>query len=190
MEEGTSSASTAPVTNPPPDDAETNPPPDDAETVPVINTPPNEPAAVGQVGPIMGQFIESPPGSNKFSVRVGGKPNAQWTNLDQDQMLLSTSFNFRKSEITDDVKAFNIRCKGLSEKFNAKDNLLVFQNHVWSHLRAHGLDTIAHLRNPSNPAQVIDVVHNHARFSTNIKNSTKIAKEFSCKFDTYDCSNE
>ena len=166
--------------------------PADTTAVPAAQTAnPVQDAEFGQnVGPIMGQFVECPPGSSKFSVRVGGKPNHTWTDLEEHQQLQATPFHFRKMEVTDDVKGFNLRSKGLKERFGAKEKKLVFQNHVWSHLRSHGLDTISYLPDPANESKVVDVIHNHARFSNNMKNSLKLSRFFSAKFDNLDQAND
>ena len=84
--------------------------------------------------PIMGRFVELyPPGSGNWVVRMGGKPNSDWTGLESSKYTSTTPFHFRKSEITSDMKGFNVRSAGLTEKFTKVSDLLQFQGRVWKH---------------------------------------------------------
>ena len=140
--------------------------------------------------PIMGKFIEqNPPGSGKWNARMGGKPRADWSGLATEQLLQSTPYHYRRAQITDDIKGYNIRTQGLTTKFKADGDILQFQNQVWKHLWAHGLDTISYLQDPTDSNVVIDVVRNHARFSANLKETKLLAELFLNKFDEYDKSN-
>ena len=49
--------------------------------------------------PTMGVYFEQdPPGSGKWNIRMGGKPNSDWTGLDGDQTFVTTPFHFRRPE--------------------------------------------------------------------------------------------
>ena len=56
--------------------------------------------------------------------RMGGKPNADWTGLDDTQTFQSTPFHFRRPEMTSDTKGYLVRSTGLSSKFKANDDVL------------------------------------------------------------------
>ena len=72
-------------------------------------------SSVTPTNPIMGIFAEQdPPGSNKWNIRMGGKPNADWTGLDPDQVFRTTPFHFRRPEMTSDSKGYLIRSTGLT----------------------------------------------------------------------------
>ena len=141
--------------------------------------------------PIMGAFIEqNPPGSGKWNIRMGGKPNADWTGLDVGETFKSTPFHFRRPEMTSDSKGYLVRSTGLSTKFKANDDVLQLQVSVWKHLTSHGLDTISYLRDPIDSSKVLDVIRNHARFSSNLKNAKVLSTIFSERFDEQDQSND
>ena len=152
----------------------------------------NEVAEVqSPTNPIMGLYFEQdPPGSGKWNIRMGGKPNAEWTGLVEGQTFLSTPFHFRRPEMTSDSKGYLLRSTGLSNKFGMSDDVLQFEHHVWNHLSKHGMDTITYLRDPTDPTKVIDVVRNHARFSADIKTTKKSADFFYERFDKHDQSND
>ena len=141
--------------------------------------------------PTMGVYFEQdPPGSGKWNIRMGGKPNSDWTGLDGDQTFVTTPFHFRRPEMTSDSKGYLLRSTGLTTKFGKADDVLDFEQHVWNHLTKHGLETIAYLRDPTNSSKVIDVVRNHARFAADIKTSKVSADFFYNRFDKHDLSND
>lgn len=92
----------------------------------------NEVAEVqSPTNPIMGLYFEQdPPGSGKWNIRMGGKPNAEWTGLVEGQTFLSTPFHFRRPEMTSDSKGYLLRSTGLSNKFGMSDDVLQFEHHV------------------------------------------------------------
>ena len=60
--------------------------------------------------PIMGIFVEQdPPGSNKWNIRMGGKPNSDWSGLQPNQVFRTTPFHYRRPEMTSDSKGYLIR---------------------------------------------------------------------------------
>ena len=126
-------------------------------------------------------FVEQdPPGSNKWNIRMGGKPNANWTGLEPDQVFRTTPFHYRRPEMTSDSKGYLIRSTGLTCKFCMSDDVLQFQSTVWNHL----------IEDPTDSSKVINVIENHSRFTADLKTMKKAADIFYNKFDKHDLSND
>ena len=139
----------------------------------------------------MGIFVEQdPPGSNKWNIRLGGKPNSDWSGLQPNQVFRTTPFHYRRPEMTSDSKGYLIRSTGLTTKFSMSDDVLQFQSSVWHHLISHGMDTIAYLQDPTDTSKVITVVENHARFTADLKTTKVAADLLYSKFDKHDLSND
>ena len=149
------------------------------------------PSAIPPVNPNMGVFLEqAPPGSGKWIIRMGGKPLSDFSGLLPDQVYGVTPFHFRKADVTEDVKGFNVRSKGLKEKFSKTDDVLHFQAHVWKHLWAHGLDTISYLQDPSDTSRLLNVVEHHPKYTSDLKKTAVLADKFRNEFDDFDKSND
>ena len=130
-------------------------------------------------------------GSNEWNCLFGGTPLADWSGLDPNQTnKIEFITRFRPLNPTFDVKGLTARTKGLETKFKKTDDLVIFQSKVWKHLVAHGLDTIAHLVNPSDPTQVLDVVNNHTRFVIDTATTEAAIEAFKTNFDDMDRTND
>ena len=153
----------SPITNEGDDSVESQPTVEESSTVrqsPIVRQSSTAlQSSIAPTDPVMGIFIEQDPaGSGKWNIRMGGKPNADWSGLDPKQVFCSTPFHYRRPEMTSDSKGCFIRSTGLSVKFSMTDDVLQFQRVVWQHLITHGINTIAYLQNPIDSSEVIDVV--------------------------------
>ncbi len=84
-----------------------------------------------------------------------------------------------------DVKGYNHRKSGLSDKFNKTDLLIPFKKRVWTHLKDTGLDTISYL--PDMRQDMSCVIYDHSRYTLDsVREASKIQV---AKYDKYDTSN-
>ena len=92
----------------------------------------------------MGDLVQT--SKDEYSGWTGGKPKSDWSGLDPKASTEFESPNqlhpmYAKAQ----MDAYNGRRAGLETKFDAKDDLAVFEEEVWKHLLDSGLDTIAYL---------------------------------------------
>ena len=113
--------------------------------------------------PTMGGYKEYRPG--EYAIWVGGKPNKEWTQLEEPDPKMIQPSQFRHSNPTSAQKSEPYRIKGLEKKFGVGDDLLVFERTVRQHFERMGLDTIAYLPNPHEPDEMVSVIKHHPKFT-------------------------
>ena len=134
----------------------------------------------------MGTTEETYTGSQVYYYRFGGKPKADWSDIEDPSSRLITDQNTRPLDPSLGQKSSSYRTRGLSNKYTTKVCLSDFQKEVWKHLRNHGLDTIAYLQNPHDTLEVFLVVTHHSKFSSDINRAEKLSKVFHLQFDDWD----
>ena len=99
----------------------------------------------------------------EYAAWTGGKPNSTWSELEDSTAKVATPQQFRYAK---DDSAFRDRCQGLAIKFGFNDDLAKFQERLVDELETRGLDTISYLPDPTNSNNMVNIMTNHARFST------------------------
>jgi hypothetical protein len=146
------------------------------------STPRNPPTA-----PTVGGLVTSSSGDPV--AWTGGKPLANWSGQDP-----SASHHplfpgqYRQTSVSDSLKSYALRTKGLSPVFNKGDDLTTFEHLLWSHLTEFGMDSIAYISDPLHPARMVSCVKDHARLSVEtVSQSISFQKS---KYDAYDLAND
>ena len=130
--------------------------------------------------PIMGGITQT--GTDSWAAWTGGKPKADWSGFAVATVDFETPNQMRPIY---DVKGYNHRKGGLTDKFNKTDMLIPFKKKVWTHLKDNGLDTVAYL--PDMRKEMSCVIYDHSRYTLE---SAKTASEVQVKmYDKYDISN-
>ena len=148
---------------------------------------------VKPLDPIMGKYFETIEGSRSWNVRLGGKPQCDWSGLDDTAITAGTvgsSLRYRPLNPSSDQKGQHYRCQGLSTFFKQGDSVQEFQKDVWNHFKKHGLDTITYLKDQQDNAKVLPVVLDHPKFRADATKFQSLADEFRHKFDVFDASND
>ena len=121
------------------------------------------------------------------AIWTGGKPNRNWTALDEPVPRSINPTQFRPTSITSSTKSQYYRTTGLATKFTRDSDLLTFQKKILGHLEDYGMDTITYLPSPNDDSEMISVIPNHARYT--LEQTTNLEKIQSTKYDTYDQAN-
>ena len=128
--------------------------------------------------------------SGHYVFAFGGKPNANFTDLEDPSTRKLRSTMYRPLDPTLDGKGGKIREKGLETQLKDKGDITTFRRDVWEHLQKHGLDTITYLNHPLDPTKVESVVTHYALFSSDLANTSQIAKTIEANFDSWDVKND
>ena len=104
-------------------------------------------------------------GTDSWAAWLGGKPKANWTELEDPDPKTIRATQFRSTSISTESKMQHYREKGLEVKFKKDDDLLTFQQDVLDHLEKHGLDTITYIEDPSNPNIMVSCIEDHGKFN-------------------------
>jgi hypothetical protein len=112
----------------------------------------------------------------------GGKPKADWTGLEDVSPDYETPNQMRPVY---DVKGYNHRKSGLSEKFNKTDMLIPFKKRIWTHLKDNGLDTISFLQDMRKGMSC--VIYDHSRYTLDSAREASIVQ--TALYDKYDIAN-
>ena len=94
-------------------------------------------------------------GPSTWAVWTGGKPNVNWTELEEVKPKAIQPNQYRMSGISGQAKAQAHRRKGLEKKFSRKDDLQTFQHDVMEHFEDCGIDTPCYIEDPTNRSKVI-----------------------------------
>ena len=87
--------------------------------------------------------------TDTWAAWTGGKPDADWTGLENPIPSSIDPNQFRVTSISSRAKSKAYRVQGLPKKFSRTGDLQVFQKKVWKHLVEHGLDTITYMTDPT-----------------------------------------
>ena len=137
--------------------------------------------------PHMGTTEETYNGSNTYYYAFGGRPLADWSDIDDVDARLLTDLCSRPLDPVSGQKGSKIRSTGLKLKYDhKKQSISDFQRNVHEHLRNHGLDTIGYLQDPKDSSKVLSVVTHHARFTADMAVAEQLSKLFQSRFDKWD----
>ena len=134
----------------------------------------------------MGTCIETYKGSKSYHLLFGGKPKADWSGIEDPDSRTSSDLQFRSLDPVAGQKSTVYRQKGLSKKFDPKQNLNDFADSVWDHLTKYGLDTVSYLPDPRDRSKALCVVKKHSQYTADMEKVTEIAKSLQSKFDSWD----
>ena len=165
-----------------------NPGPADPVTMTSITVPPIVPPAVvvKPTMPTMGDLSEITP--TEWSAWTGGKPNYDWSGLEDANAAFTSPNQLRPQYPTSAQKSFNYRKTGLTVKFVETDDLTFLQDAVLMHLEDTGMDTIAYQPDPVDSRKMLNVTTDHARFT--IESARANAARITPHYDSYDKLND
>merc|ERR1712197_304816 len=114
----------------------------------------------------MGGFIDT---LNSQEIYTGGKPRADWSGLESTDLTRVQPTQMR-AKTAKGASSMNERLGGMhgdthSSKFKHHQDLDFFCRKLEEFFVRHGLDTIAHRKNPSNQQEMLSVITNYPRFS-------------------------
>jgi hypothetical protein len=130
--------------------------------------------------PTMGDLTQT--GVDKWSAWTGGKPKLDWSGFETIIVDFETPNQMRPIY---DVKGYNHRKTGLSDKFNKTDTLIPFKKRVWTHLKDNGLDTITYL--PDMRKEMSCVIYDHSRYTLDSARTDSLVQV--ALYDKYDVTN-
>ena len=126
---------------------------------------------------------------DEWSAWTGGKPKADWSGLVDQHTVDSTSPNqLRPVYVSAALKGYNYRRTGLKNTFKPTNDLIAFQNSVWSHLTDSGMDSIAYLNDPLDATKMTNVVKAHAGYT--VQSAKALIEDQVPKYDKYDRMND
>ena len=158
--------------------------------VSTVSTPGGTPVVVRPNDPRMGSTEETYPGSQEYYYAFGGRPKADWSDIDNIDDRVINNFVVRSLDPVYGQKSAIYRTKGLTNKYSTKDKLSDFQKAVWKHLEENGLDTISYLQDPTDSTSVLSVVTHHARYANDLEKASRLSLLFKSKFDFWDKKND
>ena len=126
-------------------------------------------------------------GKESWVAWTGGKPKADWSELDNPNPSVVSPNQYRPSSIGSQSKSQYYRVRGLETKFTRGSDLQTFEKKIMKHLISYGLDTITYLVDPTDSTQVVSVISEHARF--NVKVGVKLGNDALVNYDSYDLEN-
>ena len=88
-------------------------------------------------------------GTDTWAAWTGGRPKADWSELEDTQPLSIDPNQYRSTSISSQAKSQYYRTKGFEVKFTRDSDLQTFQKKTLEHLEQYGLDTITHLQDPT-----------------------------------------
>jgi hypothetical protein len=130
--------------------------------------------------PTMGDVAQI--GVDKWAAWTGGKPKLDWSGFKTATADFETPNQMRPIY---DVKGYNHRKTGLTNKFKETDTLIPFKKRVWTHLKDNGLDTITYL--PDMRKEMSCVIYDHSRYTLDSARTASLKQVKS--YDKYDVTN-
>ena len=115
--------------------------------------------------PKFGGLIQT--GKDTWAVWTGGKPNKDWTELEDVKPKTIQPNQYRAASISSQAKSQAYRRQGLVIKFTRKMNLQMFQYEVLEHLEDCGMDTVTYIQDPTNKDRVVSIITDHGKFTLN-----------------------
>ena len=127
-------------------------------------------------------------GTDSWVVWTGGKPKADWTELEDTKPKSIQPNQYRTISITSQAKSQHYRRQGLETKFSRDKDIQTFERDVMSHLEDYGMDTITYIADPAKATQLVCIVTDHGRF--NLDEGSEKGNEIKLiYFDEYDLNN-
>ena len=136
--------------------------------------------------PIMGKCLETWSGSGDYYYTFGGKPLADWSDIDPNSSKAMSDNCLRALDPVSGQKHSRYRVKGLTKRYDSKHRLADFQDSIWEHLVNVGLDTVAYLNDPRDNSRVLNVIKNHAQFTGDLETAIRSSQTLYQKFDDWD----
>jgi hypothetical protein len=125
---------------------------------------------------------------NESAAWTGGKPKSDWSGIEDDPQTYASPNQLRPVSANAAQKSYNHRNTGPTDKYKRGDDLADFQTLVWDHLKDTGLDTVAYLRDPSDPSRMLSVVKEHSRFT--LATAKELSHEQAKLYDAFDTAND
>ena len=139
--------------------------------------------------PIMGNIIEF--NKDEFVAFTGGKPNADWTGLDQPATKPHTPNCIRSTYVSNQTKDWNRRTEAPEQKFKKDDesfSLRQFELLTLAHFEDKGMDTIMYVPSILDPTKLVNIITEYEQVS--LKHVQAKAAELQTKWDEYDAEND
>ena len=123
---------------------------------------------------------------DEFVIWTGGKPKADWKGLDPT----ARQEYLRALQVrTFNDKRFKDRVTGPEDKFDKKKgDFSRLKDDIEQHLVMHGMDSIAYLRNPLDPTEMLFIVTEHPKYTpSKVKELMDVQMT---QYDQYDRNND
>ena len=134
------------------------------------------------VKPTFGDIAEV--GTDIWAAWTGGKPKADWSELEDTKPTTITATQYRATSITSQAKSRAYRVAGYATKFTRSSDLQTFEKKIMKHFVAYDMDTITYVENPTDSKSVVSVITNHGLFT--LKGGSKLGDKIKKDhFDTY-----
>jgi hypothetical protein len=129
---------------------------------------------------------------NKETAWTGGKPNYDWTGLEDPNATMDSPDCWRQPNPMFEAKAFRKLTEPLSDekKFEleaVEPTLSAFSKRVKIHMEVNGMDSIFYVEDPTRPNQMISVLQNYQLCTA--AHVTSEMKRIKPHFDEYDKKN-
>ena len=140
---------------------------------------------------LMGEFVESYPGTLDWHIIAGGKPKPDWSGrdaTDPNRTFVPTQQRGYKNKYQ--AIEYEKRTEPMKTKFKEGMSLKALQKAITKHGQAHGLDTWHYLNDPFDHNKMLDVVTDYPKFLASVEDTANralnLAKD---KFDKFDHEN-
>jgi len=138
----------------------------------------------------MSRYHESYLGAADWFATAGGKPKADWSDLDTSVPGQAPNPKEDRPAKSDaKQKAYSKRIVGLTVPFEEGHSLRDFREDILDHLHKNGLDTISFLPDVADRLIMCSIITEHPKFTTSLQESIKTAKDISLKYDAFDLDN-
>ena len=127
-------------------------------------------------------------GPDSYAAWTGGKPKADWTELEDPNPADIQPNQFRATSVSTQAKSQAYRRRGLENLFSKEHDVLLFQNDVMNHLEDYGMDTITYIQDPVDGKTLISIVDHYGKF-TRETGSEKGDDNKLVHYDSYDLKN-
>jgi hypothetical protein len=140
----------------------------------------------------MADIRESFEGKGDWYLVSGGKPTYGWTGRAPNKF---HPMQVRSFEPYHEAKGYTKRCVGLPDLFEPKSDIHQFKTNLHALLVERGLDTVTYLPDlsthddPSVCSDMINIVDEFTRFSSDKAKTIAVAREYASKFDSFDENN-
>ena len=104
-------------------------------------------------------------GPDSYAAWTGGKPKADWTELEDPNPADIQPNQFRATSVSTQAKSQAYRRRGLENLFSKEHDVLLFQNDVMNHLEDYGMDTITYIQDPVDGKTLISIVDHYGKFT-------------------------
>ena len=132
--------------------------------------------------PIFGGIV--PIDKERWAAWTGGKPLRDWSGLEKPVPDGIGPAQYRSLSPGSQAKSRAARIEALENKFTRDASLQTFQIKVKKHLVTHGMDTIAYIKSPADPTELVSIIEHHALFE--LEEGVKLANDIKANhYDSY-----